>query len=150
MTRRKTPLKSNPEKVREWQERSRAKQRAKLKFHGGTKKIKTRSTKRRSQETEYGILRGYFLAIHPICPVTGQQTTEIHHSAKREGGWLNCTRYWIAVSALGHKWIEENKKEAESYGLMVRISESYGEHLVNLYEENIPLTKIAFYEKWNG
>jgi len=148
--RRKTPLRSNPEKAREWQQRSRAKQANKLKFIGGKKKINNRSVRRRSQETTYGELRRAFLKEHRICPVTGQETTEIHHSAKREGNWLNLQRYWIALSADGHKWVEENKAEAEKHGLMVRIREPYQTHVGFLNGMGASLTTPIFYTKWDN
>lgn len=90
--------------------------------------IKRRTTKRASQEKEYNEAIPAFLARHPICPVTGEKTTQIHHSAKRQGHWLNLQRYWIAVSLDGHRWIENNKTEAKKYDLMHRIYESYSDH----------------------
>jgi hypothetical protein len=109
------------------------------------KQWKQRSTKRARQERLYNGLIQDFLAAHPICPVTGEQTTQIHHSAKRHGEWLNLQRYWIATSITGHMWIEDNKKEAEKYGLMVRITETYKEHIATLLicEQYTPI----FYER---
>lgn len=92
------------------------------------KRMAQRSTKRSKQERAYTSSHGSFLRDHPVCPVTGELTTQIHHSAKRTGQWLTWQRYWIAVSLEGHAWIEANKKEAEKYGLMVRIRETFQEH----------------------
>lgn len=109
------------------------------------KQWKQRSTKRARQERVYNAGIPTFLAAHPICPVTGEQTTQIHHSAKRHGEWLNLQRYWIATSITGHRWIEDNKKEAEKYGLMVRITETYKEHVATLlYRQQI---QPIFYER---
>ena len=118
---RKTPLRVDPEKIREWKNRSRT-------------RIPQVSKKRSGQNRDYTVGRRAFLEEHCICPVTGERTTEIHHSAKRVGQWLNLKRYWIALSSKAHAWVEANKAEAEQAGLMVRISrnETYEEHIRNL------------------
>lgn len=105
-----------------------------------------RSTKRAKQERAYASSHTSFLAAHPVCPVTGERTVQIHHSAKREGRWLNLQRYWIAVSQEGHKWIEEHKEEAEKYSLMVRISETCSKHCDTLLKHGITdLFRPVFY-----
>lgn len=108
---RKTPLRGNPEKIKEWKDRSRV-------------RISPVSKKRSRQERVYSTDRRNFLRDFPICPITGDPTTEIHHSAHREGEWLNIRRYWIALSSRGHKWVTDNSGRAEKAGLMVKLNPS--------------------------
>lgn len=135
---RKTPLKRGSiEKNNDWKKRT-------------AKPIPARAKKRVAQEKSYSSGRKLFIEAHPICPVTGGQSTQIHHSAKREGEWLNLQRYWIAVSHEGHEWIEANKREAEKLGLMVRIYDTYCAHVALLNYAEVSLTKPLFYEDWHG
>lgn len=133
---RKTPLRGNPEKIREWKDRSRT-------------RISPVSKKRARQNRDYSDDRGIFLQKHCICPVTGERTTQIHHSAKRVAEWLNLKRYWIALSSKAHAWVEDNKTEAEQAGLMVRISrnETYDEHMKYLIDSNIDPDDPVFYHR---
>lgn len=85
-----------------------------------------------------------------MCPITLGETTQVHHSAKREGRWLNLQRYWIAVSVEGHQIIEDNKKWAHGHGLMVRINETADEHIERLIAMGISLHDPLFYENWDG
>lgn len=139
---RKKPLRANPDKVREWQNRSRTP------LKRGS--IKTRAKKRCLEEVAYSLSRNSFLQKFPVCPVTGGPATQIHHSAKREGGWLNLRRYWIGVSLEGHELIERNKTIAEGVGLMVRIREDYRTHVARLAYEGYDLAYPVFYEEWDG
>jgi hypothetical protein len=86
-----------------------------LKKQYGIKKI---SDKRIKENKEYLILRVDFLAKteNQVCPITKQQTTDIHHKKGRIGKLFLDTRYWIAVSRNGHRWIEENPIEAKKLG----------------------------------
>lgn len=113
------------------------------------KKIKPRSSKRAVEESQYGTARQKFLAAHTVCPVTKEPATQIHHSAKREGQWLNLQRYWIAVSAEGHRWIEDNKTAAEKIGLMVRIRQTYKAHVEELKSLGLSLTEPTYYKNWS-
>jgi hypothetical protein len=143
MLKRKTPLKSDPNKIYAWKQRT-AKPLKRVKSSIG------RTGARLLDEMAYSCGRTKFLTTHTICPVTGERTTQIHHSAKREGRWLLLQRYWIAVSDLGHKWIEENKTEAEKFGLMVRIRTNATEHISSLNAEGISLYEPLFYLTWKG
>jgi hypothetical protein len=134
---RKTPLRADPEKVKAWKDGSRT-------------KIKPRSDIRRTQEITYGGDRPAFLRKHKVCPVTGGKTSQVHHSARRQGQWLNLRRYWIAVSPLGHEWIENNAKEAEAHGLMHRINTTYAEHMAELKQQGLDPDVPLFYENWSG
>ena len=146
MLKRKTPLRANPEKTRAWKERSRQELK-KTPFKKKHYEFKQVSRQRESDNAIYSILRVKFLEEHPICPVTGKATTQIHHSAKRQGGWQNLQRYWIAVSLEGHAWIEENKREAETRRLMVRIMETFKVHVDRLKADGISLTEPIYYSK---
>lgn len=134
---RKTPLKQNPDAIRAWKSRTAC-------------RLPQRSSKRACQETRYRGLHSEFLDRYQICPVTGERTNQVHHSAKREGGWLNLRRYWIAVSDIGHQIIEENKSWAETVGLMVRIRQTYDEHVNQLAQSGDLLDEPIFYTTWDG
>ena len=112
--------------------------------------MKKRSSSRNLEEAAYSVARTQFVEVHPVCPVTGQRTTQVHHSAKRYGRWLNLQRYWIAVSMEGHDWIEDHKDEARSYGLMVRINQTADEHIKQLQAAGINLFDPLFYQAWDG
>jgi hypothetical protein len=144
MLRRKTPLRADPEKVRAWKERSRAKLKQ-TPFKKKTYKFKQRSSNRAIAEAAYKAGIADFLRCHPVCPVTRGATSQIHHSAKRNGGWLLLRRYWIAVSLEGHAWIEANKREAAKLRLMVRITETYKDHVARLEREGKSLTEPIYY-----
>jgi hypothetical protein len=136
---RKTPLRANPKKVQEWKDKSRQ------------KPMKQRSKKRAKQERAYSPDAAAFIKDHPTCPVFGTPTTDVHHSAKRYGKWLNLKRYWIAVSRAGHDWIEQNKAEAEKRRLMVRISETYDLHVSKLWAIGITdLDRPIYYQPDEG
>lgn len=129
---RRTPLRAKPETTKAWKDRTR-------------KCLPCSSTRRAKETRQYLADRPAFLAAHPLCPVTGDKTTQIHHSAKREGGWLNLKRYWIAVSAEGHQQIEDHKEWAETVGLMVRINESCKAHVSFLMSMGIDPDEPIFY-----
>lgn len=133
---RKTPLRGNPKKVQEWKDR-----------HRGPLPVRTK--KRSSQERQYSSDRVAFLRSYPVCPVTGDPATEIHHSARRVGKWLNLKRYWIGVSRQAHEWIEANGDEAEKIGLMVRYSPShtYDQHMNFLRANGINPDVPVFYSQ---
>lgn len=152
MLRRKTPLKANPQKQREWQERSRIKaaKNAQTKPRSTLKKgvFKTqRSSDRAREESTYSTRAKAFLSLHRVCPVTGDSTDQVHHAAKRDGQWLLLERHWIALSAEGHAWVEANKKEAEKKNLMVRIFLTYHEYVDRLLKAGITdLQRPVFYQ----
>lgn len=131
---RKTPLRANPETTRKWKERSR-------------KTLPKRTPKRRAQETTYRNLYPKFLEEHPICPVTGERTNQIHHSAQRFGQWLNLVRYWIALSPRGHDWVGRHAEQAEKLGLIVRINQTYEDHIRFLLDSYINLNEPLFYKQ---
>lgn len=73
------------------------------------------SAKRKIENREYTIKRLQFLAQpeNQKCPITGKQTTDVHHKKGRVGTLLLDTRFWLAVSREGHKQIEENPEWAK-------------------------------------
>jgi hypothetical protein len=80
------------------------------------KKISTRSKKMQKNMVLYGKLRKQFLKDNPICPITGEKTTDVHHKKGRLGKLLLDTRFWLAVSRKGHKRIEVNPEWAKQMG----------------------------------
>lgn len=117
---------------------------------GKRTKIKQESSKRRTQTVAYGKLREKFLSDCPVCPITGEHTTQIHHSAHREGAWLNLQYYWIAVSSKGHRLIEDNPDWAFINHLRVKVNALYNYHVECLVNDGIDIDKPLFYEIWNG
>lgn len=113
-------------------------------------KIKAESDKRRTQTATYGKLRKAFLEEYPICPITGQPTTDIHHSLAREGAWLLLRRYWIALSRRGHRLVEDNPTWALENHLRLKINTSYDHHVQCLVNDEIDIDKPLFYEQWTG
>jgi hypothetical protein len=82
-------------------------------------KIKPRSKKMDKQMKEYNQKREAFLRANPICVVTGEKATEIHHSAGRIGKMLLDETYWKPVSRKGHIHIEENPDWAKERGYSI-------------------------------
>jgi hypothetical protein len=152
-------MRTDPEKLKAWKKRSAEKafEKKKRKYADNPNKVWNKaekinpvSNKRRTQNSAYGKARKEFLRLHPICPVTGEPSTEIHHTAHREGAWLLLERYWVAVSRAGHRYIENNKEWSYKNGLLVKANALYNHHCENLLDEGLSLTKPAFYETWNG
>lgn len=110
-------------------------------------KIKNRTPKRAKQERKYSNEAPDFIASHPVCPVTGGRATQLHHSARRTGKWLNLKRYWIAMSAEGHEWVEKNASQAEKIGLIVRIRETYEDHCAKLLADGVDLDEPIYYNQ---
>lgn len=100
-----------------------------------SKNLKKVSTKRLKQNQEYTKLRKEFLSQHTRCAVyPNLQANQIHHSRGRIGRLLCDMRWWIPVSQEGHRWIEENHREARTrkwngVSLMCRPEQQ------NVYEE---------------
>ena len=85
------------------------------------KSIKGLSDKELQRLKYYRFIREEFM-IQPenkICPVTGLQTTEIHHKAGRIGDKLFDDSLFLAVSRKGHSWIHEHPKEAREKGWLI-------------------------------
>lgn len=82
------------------------------------KPIARRSKKRTIEELQYNSDRIIFLAKpeNQICPITKQQTTEVHHQKGRIGKLLLDQRFWIALSTEGHRQVELNPEWAKENG----------------------------------
>jgi hypothetical protein len=76
------------------------------------------SKKRTVENLKYDVLRIEFLGKpeNKICPITKQPTTDVHHKKGRIGSLLLDTRYWVALSREGHKFVEENPLWAKENG----------------------------------
>jgi len=76
------------------------------------------SKKRTVENLKYQVLRIEFLGKpeNKICPITKQPTSDIHHKKGRIGSLLLDTRYWVALSREGHKFVEENPIWAKENG----------------------------------
>jgi hypothetical protein len=81
-------------------------------------KIPKVSQKRKIENLKYSVLRVEFLGKkeNQICPITKKPTTDIHHKKGRVGNLFLDTKYWIALSREGHKFVEENPKWAKENG----------------------------------
>jgi hypothetical protein len=129
---RKTPLKRNANPLKQ------------------KHKIAPVSKKRYQGLYRYRIARQKFLEAHPICPITGEATTEIHHSARREVNWLLLERYWIALSQKGHAYTHQHTRWARANGLIVDIHTDYDTHVSILNNYGESLTDPVFYQGWDG
>lgn len=76
------------------------------------------SKKRQIQNLQYSVLRTEFLGKkeNQICPITGKPTTDIHHKKGRVGELFLDTKYWVALSREGHRFVEENHEWAKEKG----------------------------------
>ncbi|WP_213279360.1 hypothetical protein [Chryseobacterium indologenes] len=87
------------------------------------------SKKRAVENAKYTVAKIQFMSKpeNKICPVTGQETTDVHHKIGRVGfadQWARInnitllldTRFWLAVSRDGHRQIEENPSWAKEMG----------------------------------
>lgn len=103
------------------------------------------SARRLGENWLYQYRRKEFLSAHPYCQVwlaehglaeadvirrggrvafdgvvsTAPLATEIHHKNKRRGADLLDSQYWLAVSQVGHRRIEENKTWARAQGYIL-------------------------------
>lgn len=70
----------------------------------------------------YSKLRIEFLSLpeNQICPITKQQTTDIHHTycGKDRAKYYLDVSTWLAVSRDGHNWIHAFPKEARELGFL--------------------------------
>jgi hypothetical protein len=80
------------------------------------------SEKQKKLNLEYSKLRKEFLSLpeNQICPVTKQQTTDVHHTfcGKDRQKYFLDTSTWLAVSREGHIWIHDNPKESREIGYL--------------------------------
>ena len=81
-------------------------------------KIPQISKKRQVEQLKYSVLRIEFLgkSENKVCPITGLETTDVHHKKGRVGDLYLDTKYWVALSREGHKFVEENPIWAKENG----------------------------------
>lgn len=80
-------------------------------------KLNPVSKKRAGENAEYLKLKAQFLKDNPRCAVyPTKASTDVHHRRGRIGALLTDTRYFLAVSMAGHRWIEEHPQEAYEKG----------------------------------
>lgn len=83
--------------------------------------IKKISDKRKKQRAAYSILRKQFLKDNPKCAVfPNLDSVEIHHVNHTEGERLNDTKYWLAVSRIGHNKIHNFPEWSYEKGFLIK------------------------------
>ena len=80
------------------------------------KPINKISNKRKKENNLYSSLRKQFLKDNPLCAVTGNKATEVHHMAGRIGKLLTDVRYFLPVCRFAHREIELNPIWAKENG----------------------------------
>lgn len=80
------------------------------------KRIRRRSNKRAAQERKYNANRIVFIQKNPVCAVSDNPATQVHHMKGRDGDLLLDERFWLPVSADAHEEIERNPKWAFDMG----------------------------------
>lgn len=79
--------------------------------------MKRVSDRQRKRLAEYSKLKREYLKQHPFCEVyPDRPATEIHHCRGRISSLLCDTRYWLAVSRVGHAFIHLNPEWARQEG----------------------------------
>ncbi len=138
---KRSSLNANPEKIRQWQERSQGKLRAKAseilkatlkrspiarqkEVVVKRKRIKAVSKKRAAQNKIYSVLRVEFLEANQFCRLCmdmgrARAATQVHHMAGREGERLNDVSLFLATCGECHDWIEANGLLAIEQGYSV-------------------------------
>ena len=121
-------------------EELRARERNKLR-----KRLRPVSRRRREAKDEYRQRAANFLAaasaLGELCPVAAAgnngslpdwqhygrklnaQPTEVHHVRGRAGALLLEERYWLALSAEGHRWVHDHPAEATRRGWLSGMGE---------------------------
>lgn len=100
-------------------------QRKKLSVNKPKKAIRPFSDKKLEDLAKYRPLRDKYLKDHPICEVTGcgNETTNLHHKAGRNGSLLYDVRYFMACCYDCHpKRIHENPEWARENGYLITIN----------------------------
>ena len=81
--------------------------------------IRPISEKKQKELAEYRKVRDKFLKENPVCqyPGCGSRNVELHHGAGRQGKLLTDTKYFVALCALHHRYIEIHPDKAKGMGL---------------------------------
>lgn len=77
--------------------------------------MRTMSKKRAADHRIYLKLRKKYLEDHPECERCSYQANEIHHKIGR-GKYLNDIKFFMAVCAYCHTWIESHPGDAFKLG----------------------------------
>jgi hypothetical protein len=114
------PMNRDPEKLRQWQQRSRQKQRDNPKPRSPLRKV---SKKQAAANREYSARRAMHLEANPNCvrcESLGVVTpaTQIHHARGRDGDALLDDSDFLAVCAYCHEWMHGHPGEAHALGWM--------------------------------
>lgn len=80
------------------------------------KAIRKNSVKRTKENKEYLVLRDVFLNGKRCAVFPEKRATQVHHKKGRIGKLLCDVRFFLPVSAEGHKKIEENPEWAKEKG----------------------------------
>jgi len=84
------------------------------------KPINKISVKREKENNLYLCIRKQFLKDNPLCAVTGNKATEVHHMAGRIGKLLTDVRYFLPVCRFAHREIELNPIWAKENGYSLK------------------------------
>lgn len=86
-------------------------------------KLKTMSSKRRTELQIYMDRRADFLTARPRCEGTRRRcpnaATQVHHKAGRTGGNYLRVATWMAICDKCHRWIHAHPNKARELGLLV-------------------------------
>ena len=80
------------------------------------------SKKRSKENAEYLRERKIFLRDpqNQICPITRQQTNQVHHKKGRRDSMLLKQEFWLAVSQEGHDYIHDNAGWSYENGYLIK------------------------------
>ena len=82
------------------------------------------SERMRLKLSRYFRARQLFLLTHPTCAVDPERkSVEAHHMRGRLGELLLDQRFWLPVSAEGHRWIHEHPAAARQNGWLCAAGE---------------------------
>lgn len=85
------------------------------------KRINQVSKRRKKENEEYLRLRAIYLTANPVCQRCKRvPSSQLHHKFGREGKLLCHVPGFMASCPECHRWIEENRAEAEKQGWIVR------------------------------
>jgi hypothetical protein len=86
------------------------------------KQIPNYSKKRKKQVDEYNQEVKIFLRDpqNQICPITRDQTNQVHHKKGRRDSMLLKKEFWLAVSQEGHDYIHDNAGWSYENGYLIK------------------------------
>lgn len=88
------------------------------------KPVKQVSDKRRKEMAIYAKRRKKFISENPDCAVYAfRSSREVHHLRGRCSDLLLNEKFWLPVSADGHRWIHNHPNEARKRGLLCQVGE---------------------------